>query len=176
MSDVSTARLLEQLEAARIFDLSQPFTADMPQLPGAPRFQLGLLRRHGDTMRGGGYSAANELMVTIGHAGTHIDAIGHVSVDGRLYGGLSAEEIQRGTVGLSQLGIEAAAPPGTPPPSFPPPPPPPATTSRSSRSTRTNRSRPDCGPMTRSWNCTRWVTSSVSTCSMRQSPVPMHGI
>lgn len=110
MSDVSTAGLLEQLEAARIYDLSQPFSANMPQLPGAPRFHLGLLRRHGDTMRGDGYSSANELMVTIGHAGTHIDAIGHVSVDGRLYGGLSAEEVQRGTVGLSQLGIEVAAP------------------------------------------------------------------
>lgn len=110
MARSQTSRLIADVTAARIFDLSQPFTADMPQLPGAPRFQLGLLRRHGDAQRAGGYSAANELLITIGHAGTHIDALGHVSVDGRLHGGLSAEATQRGTGGLRQLGIETVEP------------------------------------------------------------------
>lgn len=108
MTSVDT--LLEAIQQARIFDLSHPLTPSMPQLPGAPRFQLSLLRRHGDTTRGEGYSSANELLVAMQHSGTHIDAIGHVSVDGRLYGGLDAAEVQQGPVGLKALGIETVEP------------------------------------------------------------------
>ena len=105
-----TSDLITQLQRAHIVDLAQPFHSEMPQLPGAPRFHLSLLRRHGDAMRGGGYSAANEILFTIGHAGTHIDALGHVSVDGRLHGDLLADEVQTGTQGLRQLGIETVGP------------------------------------------------------------------
>lgn len=108
--DTQTDQLIAALRAARVFDLSQPFHSAMPQLPGAPRFHLSLLRRHGDTMRGEGYSSANEVVFTICHAGTHIDAIGHVSVDGRLHGGLPAEEAQVGTRGLNRLGIDEVDP------------------------------------------------------------------
>jgi kynurenine formamidase len=110
MSPETTRQLIHQLQGARVIDLAHAMYADMPQLPGAPRYHLSLLRRHGDAMRGGGYSAANELLFTIGHAGTHLDAIGHVSVDGRLFGGLAADEVQSGTQGLKQLGIEEVEP------------------------------------------------------------------
>ena len=110
MSAETTTDLIRHLQRARIVDLAQSLHSDMPQLPGAPRFHLSLLRRHGDTMRGEGYSAANEILFTIGHAGTHIDAIGHVSVGGRLFGDLAADEIQSGTQGLKQLGIETVEP------------------------------------------------------------------
>lgn len=110
MSAETTTQLISLLQGARIIDLAQTLHADMPQLPGAPRFHLSLLRRHGDAMRGGGYSAANEVMFSIGHAGTHLDAIGHVSVNGRLFGDLPAEEVQSGTQGLRQLGIETVDP------------------------------------------------------------------
>ena len=105
-----TTQLVGMLAGARIVDLSHAMHADMPQLPGAPRYHLALLRRHGDAMRGGGYSAANEILFTIGHAGTHLDALGHVSVDGRLHGDLSAQDVQSGTQGLKQLGIEQVDP------------------------------------------------------------------
>ncbi|MBI2755534.1 MAG: cyclase family protein [Chloroflexi bacterium] len=82
----------------------------MPQLPGAPRFLLNLLRRHGDVYREDGLSAANELLVTICHAGTHIDAIGHISVDGVLHGGILAQDAQIGTAGLQHLDIDSVAP------------------------------------------------------------------
>ena len=107
---MTTNDLVSRLRDARVVDLAQTLHAEMPQLHGAPRFHLSLLRRHGDLVRGEGYSAANELLSTICHAGTHIDAIGHVSVDGLLYGDRSADEVQRGTRGLRELGIETVEP------------------------------------------------------------------
>lgn len=105
-----SSELVRLITSATVYDLGQPSHALMPQLPGAPRYTLTLLRRHGDLNRDGGFSSANELLVSICHAGTHIDAIGHVSVEGKLYGGLDASEIQVGTRGLQRLGIDEAAP------------------------------------------------------------------
>lgn len=102
--------LVKAITSATVYDLGQPTHALMPQLPGAPRYTLTLLRRHGDLNRDGGFSSANELLVSICHAGTHIDAIGHVSVNGKLHGGIEASEVQVGTRGLQQLGIEQALP------------------------------------------------------------------
>jgi kynurenine formamidase len=102
--------LVTRLQGARVIDLAQPLHADMPQPPGLPRFSMAMLRRHGDVMRGDGYSAAHDLLVTLNHAGTHIDAIGHVSVYGQLHGGVSADEIQRGTNGLGDFGIQSMPP------------------------------------------------------------------
>lgn len=102
--------LVGALRHARVIDLGQPFHADMPQPAGLPRFSLVMVRRHGDTMRGEGYSAAHDLLITLNHAGTHIDAIGHVSVHGRLHGDVSADDVQRGTTGLGEFGIQALTP------------------------------------------------------------------
>jgi len=41
-------------------------------------------------VRPDGGSAANDLIVTGTHVGTHIDALAHVSQDGKLHGGLDA--------------------------------------------------------------------------------------
>lgn len=43
-----------------------------------------------------GSSAANEMFVSGGHVGTHIDALAHVSFEGRLHGGVDAAAAQRG--------------------------------------------------------------------------------
>ena len=47
-----------------------------------PPFQMALVRRHGDYVREDGGSASNEIIVTGGHVGTHVDALAHVSQDG----------------------------------------------------------------------------------------------
>jgi len=109
-TESAVGELIRLATGGRVVDLAQPSHADMPQLPGAPRYTLTLLRRHGDTARAGGFSSANELIVSICHAGTHLDAIGHVSVNGQLHGGLDAAETQRGTGGLKRLGIEETPP------------------------------------------------------------------
>jgi kynurenine formamidase len=102
--------ILEAIDAGlRVFDLSRPMVAGMPQSPNHPQFRMALVRRHGDMVRADGGSAASELIVTGGHVGTHIDALSHVSQDGRLHGGLDADEAQRGGR-FAQHGVETIAP------------------------------------------------------------------
>ena len=60
----------------------------MPVSPNHPAFEMAMIRRHGDVVRPDGGSAANEMIVLGGHVGTHIDAVGHVSHDGLLHGGV----------------------------------------------------------------------------------------
>lgn len=79
-----------------VVDLAQPLWTGMPCSPNHPGFRMALQRRHGDGVRADGSSAANELIVTGGHVGTHVDALGHVSYRGELHGGASAADAQRG--------------------------------------------------------------------------------
>lgn len=102
--------LLEAMQAGyRVLDLSQPLHPGIPTSPNHPTFQLAMIRRHGDMVRQDGSSAANDLIVTGGHVGTHVDALGHVSYQGRLYGGASANEAQIGGR-LRSHGIDKLAP------------------------------------------------------------------
>ncbi|WP_107657003.1 cyclase family protein [Nocardia suismassiliense] len=80
----------------RLIELGQPFFTGMPCSPNHPGFRMTLARRHGDLVRPDGGSAANEIIVTGGHVGTHIDALSHVSQHGALHGGVDAQEAQRG--------------------------------------------------------------------------------
>lgn len=93
----------------RVYDLARPMEIGMPQSPNHPQFRIALQRRHGDAIRADGGSAASELIITGGHVGTHIDALSHVSHEGRLHGGLDAAEAQRGGR-FSALGVETIAP------------------------------------------------------------------
>jgi kynurenine formamidase len=70
---------------------------------------MALQRRHGDYVRTDGGSAASEIVFTGGHVGTHIDALAHVSQDGKLHGGVDAFEAQKGG-SFSEWGIERVAP------------------------------------------------------------------
>ena len=106
---MTTRELIELASASRVYDLAQPFANGMPQSPNHPRYHLALARRHGDSVREGGGSAAAELLVLGGHVGTHVDALCHVSQDGLLHGGVDAHEAQRGGR-FSALGIDTVAP------------------------------------------------------------------
>jgi kynurenine formamidase len=94
---------------ARLIDLAQPMKNGMPQSPNHPPFRMILERRHGDMVRSDGGSASNEVIITGGHVGTHVDALGHVSQDGLIYGGIKAESIQS-HLGLSEHGIDTFTP------------------------------------------------------------------
>lgn len=89
----------------RLVELGHPHFTGMPCSPNHPGFRMSLIRRHGDMVRPDGGSAANEIIVTGGHVGTHVDALSHVSHDGQLHGGIDAEQAQRGGR-FSQLGAE----------------------------------------------------------------------
>ncbi|TAK29555.1 MAG: cyclase family protein [Chloroflexota bacterium] len=102
-------RLWHLLEGARVYDLGQPLDPSMPVSPNHPGFRMALIRRHGDMVRADGGSAASEMFVTGGHVGTHIDALAHVSHQGKLHGGVDAYEAQTGGRFL-ELGIDRVSP------------------------------------------------------------------
>lgn len=79
-----------------IVDLAQPLANGIPCSANHPGFRMTLARRHGDMVRPDGGSSANELIVTGGHVGTHIDALAHVSQDGRLHGDVDCAQAQTG--------------------------------------------------------------------------------
>jgi kynurenine formamidase len=87
---VSDALLDVVRRGVQIFDLGRPMFTGMPQSPNHPPFLHTVPRRHGDVVRVDGGSAANDLLVTGTHVGTHIDALAHVSDQGRLHGGADA--------------------------------------------------------------------------------------
>lgn len=93
-TDTTSANLLlDALRAGiRVVDLGRTLTVGMPQSPNHPAYWHSLPRRHGDTLRADGGSAANDMISMGTHVGTHIDALAHVSQDGRLYGGLDAAD------------------------------------------------------------------------------------
>jgi len=79
-----------------VIDLGRQYRVGMPQSPNHPHFWHTLPRRHGDMSRPDGASAANDMITMGTHVGTHIDALAHVSLDGRLHGGADAQEAGRG--------------------------------------------------------------------------------
>lgn len=88
-----------------VIELGHPHFTGMPSSPNHPGFRMTLIRRHGDMVRPDGGSASNEIIVTGGHVGTHVDALSHVSHEGMLHGGVDAEEAQRGGK-FSRLGAD----------------------------------------------------------------------
>jgi kynurenine formamidase len=92
-----TDPLLTAIRAGvRSYDLARPYEIGMPQSPNHPAYWHSLPRRHGDKVREDGGSAANDIIVLGTHVGTHIDALAHVSHDGKLYGGVDAAQAQVG--------------------------------------------------------------------------------
>jgi len=91
----STRALLDLIGSGiTTYDLSVPMQQGMPQSPNHPEYRLTMPRRHGDNVRADGGSAANDLLVTGTHVGTHVDALGHVSHCGELHGGVDADDAQ----------------------------------------------------------------------------------
>ena len=103
------ARLIDMVADATVYDLGRPMSNGMAQSPNHPPFRHCLDRRHGDRVRADGGSAAADLITTGCHVGTHVDALAHVSHDGRLYGGADADEAQSGGR-FTALGIHTLAP------------------------------------------------------------------
>lgn len=93
---MSDAILELVMKGVEIIDLGRPMFVGMPQSPNHPAYWHSHPRRHGDAVRVDGGSAANDLIVTGTHVGTHVDALAHVSHDGCLHGGVDASAAVRG--------------------------------------------------------------------------------
>jgi len=102
--------LWQQLAAARVFDLGQPYFAGMPHWPAHPPFLFGLTKKHGDTVGPAGNSSAADAIAMGSHVGTHIDALCHFSCGGHLYGGIDVENLQSYTGGLEKYAVATIAP------------------------------------------------------------------
>ncbi|MCY4194180.1 MAG: cyclase family protein [bacterium] len=103
------AELVDLVSRATVYDLGRPLRNGMAQSPSHPQFHHCLDRLHGDRMRPDGGSAAADLLTTGSHVGTHVDALAHVSHEGRLYGGVDAAEAQAGG-NFAVLGIHELPP------------------------------------------------------------------
>jgi kynurenine formamidase len=101
--------LLALICRARIFDLSQPYFMGMPHHPNHPPFLFGLTKRHCDFHHPGGMSSAADSIAMSGHTGTHIDALNHFSLCGKLHNGESVEEHQS-YLGVASLSVDTIAP------------------------------------------------------------------
>jgi kynurenine formamidase len=108
-SAVTTALLAAVSAGTRTVELGQPLFTGMPCSPNHPGFRMTLARRHGDMTRPDGSSAANEVIITGGHVGTHIDALAHVSFQGKLHGGVDAAAAQAGG-SFRELGVDQVPP------------------------------------------------------------------
>lgn len=82
----------------RVVDLGRMLTVGMPQSPNHPAYWHAHPRRHGDMVRADGGSAANDMISMGTHVGTHVDALSHVSQDGRMHGGLGMIELGAHTI------------------------------------------------------------------------------
>jgi kynurenine formamidase len=106
---VSDALLTAVQSGVDIIDLGRQLRVGMPQSPNHPQFWHTLPRRHGDVTRADGGSAANDMLSMGTHVGTHIDALAHVSHNGKMYGGVVAAEAGIGGKYVD-LGVHTIAP------------------------------------------------------------------
>jgi kynurenine formamidase len=102
--------LRELITEGKVYDLGQPWYPGMPHHPMHPPFAFVLTKKHGAVTYEGGGRATHDLFTFGGHTGTHLDAIGHISKEGRLFGGIEAANVQDYQKGLAKLSIGETPP------------------------------------------------------------------
>ena len=98
------------LGSVRLVELSHDIHEGMPVFPTHHPYSLLVRRRHRDLPRPDGYGSASDVMILSPQAGTHIDALGHGSENGRAYGGVAVEELEKGGRGLTRLDAASIPP------------------------------------------------------------------
>lgn len=103
---------IASLKEARLIDLSHTWDAQSPIASVNPHYSFSLAATHGKTRGsfndGGQLSFASEEMRWSGqHGAPSIDAIGHIGRDGKLFGGVDAEQSTANPAGLGATGVGA---------------------------------------------------------------------
>lgn len=104
----AAASLISMLKAARVIELNFIWDSKSPILGLNPPFAIGLHSSHKQTAGAipGGIAYAEDMMFFSGqHGAPTIDALGHISDNGKLFGGLDAAASESPS-GLLALGIE----------------------------------------------------------------------
>lgn len=100
--------LINSLKSARVIELNFIWDSKSPILSLNPPFAIGLHSSHKETagVIPGGIAYAEDMMFFSGqHGAPTIDALGHISDNGKLFGGLDAVA-NESAAGLLALGIE----------------------------------------------------------------------
>lgn len=95
---------------SRAYDLAVRLEQGMTHHPAHPPYSYSLVKKHGEHNYPGGISSAMELISIPGHGGTHVDAPGHISLDGHVSGGRSILEAQSSTEGIGAGSVEELPP------------------------------------------------------------------
>ena len=121
MTEASTLRVLSQINSGRVYDLSVDYFVGMPSFHalGDPGYQYWLTHTpHGtvvDNPNGLGEAMNRKVSYTgdaismYTHMGTHIDALNHFGLDGKIWNGFAAEE-HLGDKGWKKTGAETILP------------------------------------------------------------------
>lgn len=111
--DGSTAvlRALQLARTGRVYSLAQPLGANAPMQPHRVwHVMMNLEQALPGAAKGSNrLTAAEEVIVTSMHNGTHIDALGHVAIGDQAYGGAALSEIVTST-GFQSFGIDTVPP------------------------------------------------------------------
>jgi kynurenine formamidase len=102
--------LVDLLTRARVYDLAQPYYLGMPHYPSHPPFLYSLVKLHGEYVGPAGHSTASDALALGSHIGTHIDALCHFSVRGKLHGGEAVAPLQSYAGGIAKFSIDTVAP------------------------------------------------------------------
>jgi len=101
---------LPELGDVRAYDLAVRLEPGMARHPAHPPFAFTLVKAHEEHAHADGVSWTAGLLTMADHAGTHVDALGHVSACGELHGGERAAGAATPDGGLAVASIEEAPP------------------------------------------------------------------
>lgn len=97
---------------SKVYDLGQPYWSGMPVHPEDPPFSMYLYRYHEQTRKifeniapGLGFADSIDLVNTSMHSGTHLDALCHMSRNGKIFGGPNAAEFETHK-GYTKYGVD----------------------------------------------------------------------
>lgn len=107
---MSLQQFLRLARERTTYDLGLALEMGIPHGPTHSPFLFSLTKQHGQVVYREGASSANDVFSMGSHVGTHIDALGHASKDGRLHGGIQADAVQSFRGGLSRLGVDEVPP------------------------------------------------------------------
>jgi kynurenine formamidase len=95
---------------ARVYDLAVLLEHGMTHHAAHPPFSYTLVKKHAQHPYPGGISSAMELITLGAHVGTHVDAPGHISLDGCVFGGRPVEGNEESHSGLRVGSVEELPP------------------------------------------------------------------
>lgn len=94
----------------RVYDLAVRLEVGMTHHAAHPPFSYALVKRHENHQYPGGIGSSMELLTMGAHVGTHVDAPGHISLDGCVFGGRDVGAEQSGYAGVSVGSVEELPP------------------------------------------------------------------